>query len=430
MSSFTAGLPVLPARPAWFPTLPGGWSRARLGHVASVSARIGWKALTADEYVPAGYAFLSTPNIKGDEIDFSDVNYISEFRYQESPELQLATGDVLLVKDGNTLGIVNRVGHLPRPATVNGSIAVIRPVGIESRYLAYLLESKVIQGLIEALKSGMGVPHLFQFDLNRFPVPLPPEMEQREIADYLDRETAGIDALISAKQRMTALLVEQRQAWLSAAVATVGADGGNTKLKYVARIQGGVTLGKTYDDAQVREWPYLRVANVQAYEVDLTDVATIRLPLAVAKRHRLMPGDLLLAEGNGNPDNLGRAVVWNGAIEDCLHQNHVFALRPDAAIRPRFLEAVLATDRSRRHFREGASQVGIASISQEKVLSLSLPVPSMSIQDAFVERLSDYDRPATNVRRHLATQTGLLVERRQALITAAVTGQIQVSVAA
>ena len=108
------------------PDLPWSWSPTRLDHIATVNARIGWKALTASEYVPEGYAFLSTPNIKSNEIDFEDVNYINEFRFEESPELKLQIGDVLLAKDGNTLGITNVVTELPRAATVNGSIAVIR----------------------------------------------------------------------------------------------------------------------------------------------------------------------------------------------------------------------------------------------------------------------------------------------------------------
>ena len=109
----------------------------RVYHVAKVQARIGWKALTADEYQDNGVAFLSTPNIKGREIDFTNVNFISDFRYHESPELRLRLGDVLLAKDGSSLGIVNCVRTLPRPATVNGSIAVIRPFAVDPVFLTY-----------------------------------------------------------------------------------------------------------------------------------------------------------------------------------------------------------------------------------------------------------------------------------------------------
>jgi type I restriction enzyme M protein len=207
-------------------TLPTNWTMTRLDRIATVRARIGWKALTADEYVSDGYVFLATPNIKGNEIDFDNVNYITEFRYCESPELQLRVGDVLLAKDGATLGITNVVLDLPQPATVNGSIAVIRPTDIDSRYLRYVLASDFIQGMIGTFKGGMGVPHLFQADLRKFPIPKPPRHEQIAIANFLDQETEGIDALSSiigatgsaSPGTLAGLLQERRQALITAAV--------------------------------------------------------------------------------------------------------------------------------------------------------------------------------------------------------------------
>lgn len=208
------------------PPLPPGWSVSRIDRVATVRARIGWKALTAAEYVQEGFIFLATPNIKSEEIDFQNVNYITEYRYLESPELQLRVGDVLLVKDGATLGINNFIRHLPAPATVNGSIAVLRPGDIDSAFLRYVLASDLIQGLIGSFKSGMGVPHLFQADLRKFPVPLPPHEVQTRIVAYLDRETSRIDALLSAvaggrgatDRSLCGLLTERRQALITAAV--------------------------------------------------------------------------------------------------------------------------------------------------------------------------------------------------------------------
>jgi len=182
------------------PALPGAWRWSRIGWVSEVSARIGWKALTAAEYVPEGYIFLSTPNIKSGDIDFDNVNFIPEWRYLESPELMLERGDVLLVKDGNTLGITNIVRDLPAPATVNGSIAILRPKSIEPRFLRYVLASDMSQGLIDSLRAGMGVPHLFQADIKKMPVPLPPLRAQSGIADFLDAETCRIDALIVKKR--------------------------------------------------------------------------------------------------------------------------------------------------------------------------------------------------------------------------------------
>jgi type I restriction enzyme S subunit len=90
----------------WLGDIPVDWHLFRLGYVSTVKARLGWKGLTASEYVDSGNLFLSTPDIKGAEIDFDNANFISDARYFESPEIMLQIGDVLLVKDGATLGIV------------------------------------------------------------------------------------------------------------------------------------------------------------------------------------------------------------------------------------------------------------------------------------------------------------------------------------
>ena len=112
---------------AWLGEVPEHWEISRLGFESWVRARLGWKGLKAEEYVDDGYAFLSTPNIKDRDIDFENVNFITQERYDESPEIKLNEGDVLLAKDGSTLGTVNVVRKLPRPTTVNSSIAVITP---------------------------------------------------------------------------------------------------------------------------------------------------------------------------------------------------------------------------------------------------------------------------------------------------------------
>ena len=197
----------------WIGGIPEHWLKSRIDFISRVKARLGWKGLKAEEYVEEGYAFLATPNLKFREIDFKNVNYITEERYLESPEIMLEVGDVLLAKDGSTLGIVNVVRDLPLPTTVNSSIAVIRPtLKINSVYYYYYLKSTYIQDIINQIKDGMGVPHLFQADIKKFTVLLPPLEEQAQIAHYLDSEILKIDNLISNVKLQIEKLKVYRQA--------------------------------------------------------------------------------------------------------------------------------------------------------------------------------------------------------------------------
>lgn len=187
----------------WIPELPAHWDEKRLYIVAYVRARLGWRGLTADEYVDEGYAFLSAFNIINDKLVLDEelLNYITQFRYEESPEIKLHNGDVLLVKDGAGLGKCARIDNLPFEAAPNGSLAVITPnERLHYRYLHYFFVGDTFQQRINQIKNGMGVPHLPQGDLRKIVVPLPPISEQIEICDYLDEKCSVIDPLIREKE--------------------------------------------------------------------------------------------------------------------------------------------------------------------------------------------------------------------------------------
>jgi type I restriction enzyme S subunit len=286
------------------------WTKTRLDRVATVNARIGWKALTAAEYQPDGYVFLSTPNIKSESIDFENVNYISEFRYNESPELKLQPGDVLLAKDGNTLGITNIVRELSRPATVNGSIAVLRPFDIEPRFLRYSLASGTTQDLIESIKGGMGVPHLFQWDIKRLPIDLPPLNEQRRIANFLDTETALIDKAIELRSAIPEELDERRWSLLQSIL-----DQAPTDYLPLRRIIHSLTDGPFGSSFSSSDYvdngaAVVRLGNIGFWEYRPEDQARIPMYLYEEfRRHQVQKGDILIA-GLGDPRNhAGRACV-------------------------------------------------------------------------------------------------------------------------
>ncbi|AKL66537.1 type I restriction-modification system specificity subunit [Streptomyces sp. Mg1] len=392
--------------------------------MASVNARIGWKALTAAEYQPQGFTFLSTPNIKGREIDFDNVNYITEFRYQESPELKLREGDVLLAKDGNTLGIVNLVKYLPRPATVNGSIAVIRPTGIDGAFLRYVLASRVTQAAINMLKGGMGVPHLFQWDINRLPVPVPPLEEQRRIADFLDVETARIDRLTQLRSRQAGLLEERFGLALDKAFENATYE--PTRLKYLLAVKPryGVLVPQ-YSDSGVR---FIRVN-------DLLDLAgradsLAKIPDELSSQYArtvTRPGDVLLSVVG----TMGRSAVVPPQLAGANVARAVASLRTRHEVSPELLATWLTTP----SFLRQASDVTGSDTAQ----------PTLGMEDLSNFRLSwpvdergrdELLLVTSTIRRHQRELTGVLevqrrvlTERRQALITAAVTGQFDVSTA-
>lgn len=185
----------------WIGEIPEHWNTKKFKYAMSIKARLGWKGLKADEYVDnSEYGFLSTPNIKHQNIKYDECYFITQRRYEESPEIMLEDGDILLVKDGSTLGISNIVKNLPFKCTVNSSIAVLRKFQKEQylpSFLNYYLKTSSIQNHIKLVKDGMGVPHLFQSDIKNFVLIIPPIIEQEQIIEFIDYEVEKIDAGIS-----------------------------------------------------------------------------------------------------------------------------------------------------------------------------------------------------------------------------------------
>lgn len=203
----------------WIGEIPEEWGTIRLGEISYIRARLGWRALKADEYVDDGYPMYSAFNIVNEKFVTEPVNYITEYRYMESPEIMMAVGDIVLVKDGAGVGKCAVIRKLDGPCTVNGSIALITPEeSQDSRYLYYFFESNAFQHFSRMLMSGMGVPHLFQRDIKLMRVIQPDLNTQSLIADYLDAKTTEIDSLIDAKQSMADKLREYRRSLISEAV--------------------------------------------------------------------------------------------------------------------------------------------------------------------------------------------------------------------
>ena len=196
----------------WVSYIPVDWNTIKLKYCTYIRARLGWRALKADEYVESGFPFLSAFNIVNNALHFTNLNYINQFRYDESPEIRLKVGDVLLVKDGAGIGKCAIVENMPIPSTVNGSIAVISSTSfITPKYLYYYFLSEMFQQHIDLLKDGMGVPHLFQSDLKEIKIAFPSKDEQKEIADCLDAKCAEIDGLIAKKEQLAKELESYRK---------------------------------------------------------------------------------------------------------------------------------------------------------------------------------------------------------------------------
>jgi type I restriction enzyme S subunit len=369
------------------------------------------------------------------------------YRFEDAPSRarrRVRDGDVIISTVRTYLQAIAQIRQPPANLVVSTGFAVVRPGAevFDAQYCKYALREPEFLAEVERRSVGVSYPAINASDLASIPVHIHEVNRQRAIADYLDRETARLDALVAAKVRVVGLLAEKRRALMTRAVTRgldpraplrdsgipwlgeIPAHWIGTRLKFVADVRGGITIGQRYSPTDLIEVPYLRVANVQDGRLDLTEVATVLVPSDEATACMLEAGDVLMNEG-GDADKLGRGCVWRGEIVRCLHQNHVFAVRPRRVLSD-WLNIWTSTDGAKAFFESRAKQsTNLASISATNINELPIPLPPPEEQGAIIEQVNDASAKLGELCVATERTIALLKERRAALIAAVVTGQIE-----
>lgn len=158
----------------------------------------------------------------------------------------------------------------------------------------------------------------------------------------------------------------------------------------VAEIQGGIQK-QAKRRPVANKYPFLRVANLSNGNLDLSDIHETELFEGELTRYRLQFGDLLIIEGNGSLNQLGRAAMWRDEVPDSVHQNHLIRARPYQCIDPRYLAHVWNSEGVRRQLeRVGASTSGLHTLSVSKLRPIRLPLPPLAEQQRIVATLEDH----------------------------------------
>ena len=402
--------------------------------------------LHAEDYSVGGRPVVNPAHLRDGRIEPDPNVAVDEETFAQLAQHELKAGDV----------VIGRRGELGRCAVVEadqegwlcgtGSIRLRPNVGkLEPRWLRWLLSWSGTRDWLSLASVGTTMENVGAEIVGGMPLPMVSISAQRTVADYLDRETARLDALVAAKERVLGLLAEKRRALITRAVTrgldlrTPLRDSGipwlgeipghwtPTRLKFVAEVRGGFALGKNYGSTSLAELPYLRVANVQDGHLDLTDVTTVMVPASEAATCMLQAGDVLMNEG-GDADKLGRGAIWHAEISPCLHQNHVFAVRPNThKILSVWLDAWTSSEGAKAYLESRAKQsTNLASISSTNIKEMPIPLPPRDEQAAIVERMEEMCGQLDKLRVSTEATVALLKERRAALIAVAVAGQLPV----
>jgi len=405
--------------------LPDGWRVVRLGDVADVRR---------DPFDPRNGTSLPYVALEHIEQGFARLRGWAKSGSSVSTKTRFQTGDVLF---GKLRPHLRKGVRAPFDGVCSTDILALFPKeGLRAEYLGQLVHWRPVEEYAIRTSIGTKMPRTTWPALARYRLPLPPLGEQARIAEVLD----GIDAAVEKTEGVIAATERLRSALLGE-LLTRGVPGWHTEWKdvpgigtmpacwevvrlgEVAEVQTGRQVGKPPGNGKTVTMPYLSVANVKDGYLHLDTVKTMEIGQAEITRFSLRAGDVLFTEG-GDADKLGRGCLWNAEMDPCLHQNHVFAVRPrPAQLLPAFLAGYARSPRGKRYFLGCAKQTtNLASINSTQLKAMPLPLPPVGEQVAIQSALDLVERR----RQFEVEQLETLRTAKQACASALLSGRVRV----
>jgi len=423
----------------YFGDIPLHWQVKRLQFV-SRKIQTGTTPPTSNEeyYENGTIDWFAPSDFLGNQIHLKEAKKkINKKVLQDGIVKYIPKGSILIIGIGATLG---KVGLLDIDATSNQQInAIILSDDVEPKFVAYHLS--VSQEIMKVISNATTIGILNQEKTRLIPLAIPPIYEQKLIADYLDRETTEIDNLIAEKEKMLALLEEKREALISRAV-TCGLDS-NVSFKRsgiewlgevpehwnLQRVKHSfeITLGKMLDPTPRNnsdiEVPYLKALHIHWDRVKFQNLPTMWANKIEIQNLELKQGDLLVCEGG----DVGRATILKTKLPlNSIIQNSVHRVRSKESGENRFLRYLLRHASVKGVLDVVCNKATIGHFTVEKFREFWIAAPTKAEQKLIADFLDLETAKINKLLAAIKESIALLKERRSALITAAVTGQISI----
>ena len=166
-----------------------GWETNLLSEKCKIFGRIGFRGYTKNDFVDTskdGCITLSPSNIDGLSVTYEKCSYITWHKYDESPEIQIFNGDILVVKTGSSYGKCALVRNLPHPATINPQFVVLKQVKCNNVFLVFQLATKHAKNQYDSFVGGAAIPTFSQANMRKMTFPFPPLPLQTQFASRVE----------------------------------------------------------------------------------------------------------------------------------------------------------------------------------------------------------------------------------------------------
>ncbi len=197
----------------WIGEIPEGWKVMRLKRLVDFAGRIGFRGYGTEDLTDEenGAITLSPSNMQNGKMTYTKCAYLKWHKYYESPEIMVYDGDILFVKTGSTYGKTAIVKDLPKEATINPQLLILKNIKGDNRFIAHMLSTPLIKNQVERIVIGGTIPTISQEKIGNLRLIVPNKDEQISIVEYIAEKTKPIDDAIKAKDKLISLLQERKQ---------------------------------------------------------------------------------------------------------------------------------------------------------------------------------------------------------------------------
>ena len=430
------------ARTAFGLSLPRHWRTSRLGAVVSV---IGGATPSKDEpaYWDGGIPWVSPKDMKVDVLADAE-DHVSSLGVERSALRFIQPPAVLIVIRGMILAHTVPVALTAARLTVNQDMKALLPRPcLDARFLAYQMRARSSALLAMVEEAGHGTRCLRTDLWRKLPVGVPPLDEQRAIADFLDRKTVAIDALIERKEGLARSLEEKRQAILAHTVTRglhpsvelrssglewlgrIPKHWDVAELKRLIRSGTSITYGIVQAGPHIEDGiPYIKTSDMAGEELPLSGYAKTSPEIDFAyRRSKVAAGDVVVAIRA----TVGKALVVPPKLDGANLTQGTAKISPGPRLVTKYLWYLLRSATCQQRFEALAKGVTFREITLDMLRRFQIPLPPVQEQEEICRYLSHQDDSLRACHRQVEASGSPLLEYRQALITAAVTGQLNLN---
>ena len=426
----------------WLGEVPGHWEVVRLNTTATCNDEVLLES-TAEDYE---IEYVEISGVQAGQ----GITETATLPFGNAPSRArrvVRDGDVLISTVRTYLRAIAQVKSPPENMIASTGFAVLRPRRIDSRFLGYACHAEGFVSEVIARSVGVSYPAINASELARLPIPLPTAPEQTAIATFLDQETAKIDALVAEQEKLIALLQEKRQAVISHAV-TKGLDPSVTMKdsgvewlgevsvhwevcalrRVIAAIEQGWSPECYAREAEEQEWGVLKAGCLNGGNFRPSENKALPPELPPEEAYEVRVGDVLMSRASGSPELVGSTALVKATRERLMLSDKIFRLKLKEFVNAAFFVAALNSRPLRIQIENALSGGnGMANnLPQSSLLTFAMAVPPLAEQATITVFLEQETAKLDTLTAEARSAITLLQERRTALISAAVTGQIDV----